>query len=306
MVESIPDSFVHDYGSVGKCSNATGIYGHCSTGLTETMYEANANYDIYCTICASDIDDLSDDYFSKATDAQFKCPEGKCESILSFRQFFDDSCCVPTRTEFEDLTKMMSLLEKSELKDKKARQEMDLKEKSLEDAALLYCEKDEQRRENRRKLAASFADAGAYFNNYDDKEEKTRFQYLRTLMNQHEEIVKEFEDAERKMESKKTAFKTAAEEYYQKNEDYEKIRSELSSSFTDAGQSLASNKEVEENPRDKCNVCFEKYNTMDRHFCVLQCGHPTCQKCLSEMHEKLCPICREPFTESSIIKLFFN
>ena len=60
-------------------------------------------------------------------------------------------------------------------------------------------------------------------------------------MKQHEVIVKEQEDAEKKMESEKTAFEEAAKECCLKRDECDKIRSELSSSFTDAAQSLAKN-----------------------------------------------------------------
>jgi len=60
-------------------------------------------------------------------------------------------------------------------------------------------------------------------------------------MNQHDIIVKEQEVAEKKMELEKTAFEEAAKECSQKKEECDKIRSELSSSFSDAAQSLAKN-----------------------------------------------------------------
>lgn len=183
---------------------------------------------------------------------------------------------------------------------------MKLKQKRSEDATLIFSEKDLNRSESRYELATSFANAEAYMTNFDKTDEKSKFENLVNLMTQHVLIVKEQEEAEKKMELEKTAFQEAVKECTKKKEECDKIRSELSSSFSDAAQSLGKNQETEENPRDKCNVCFEKYNSVDRHFCVLHCGHPTCQKCLSEMPEKHCPICREPFTEKDIIKLFFN
>jgi hypothetical protein len=60
-------------------------------------------------------------------------------------------------------------------------------------------------------------------------------------MKQHEVIVKEQEDAEKKMELEKTAFEEAAKESTQKKEECDKIRNELSFSFSDAAQSLANN-----------------------------------------------------------------
>jgi hypothetical protein len=104
---------------------------------------------------------------SFVNDTKFKCPKGKCNSILSFREFIDESCCTPVRSEFQDLTKMMNLLERSEKKDKKAKQEMELKQKRFEDATLILSEKDVQRRESRKELAAEFANAEAYMTNFD-------------------------------------------------------------------------------------------------------------------------------------------
>ena len=60
-------------------------------------------------------------------------------------------------------------------------------------------------------------------------------------MKQHEVIVKEQKDAEKKMESEKTTFEEAAKECSQKKKECDQIRSELSSSFSDAAQSLAKN-----------------------------------------------------------------
>jgi hypothetical protein len=60
-------------------------------------------------------------------------------------------------------------------------------------------------------------------------------------MNQHDIIVKEQEDAEKKMELEKTAFEEAAKKCAQKKEECDKIRSELSSSFSEAAHSLSNN-----------------------------------------------------------------
>ena len=82
----------------------------------------------------------------------------------------------------------------------------------------------------------------ALINKFDsEKDENSKFENLKNLMNQHDIIVKEQEDAEKKMDLEKTAFEEAAKESTQKKEECDKIRSELSSSFSDAAQSLSNN-----------------------------------------------------------------
>jgi len=128
-------------------------------------------------------------YTSIVTDAKFKCPEGKCNSSLSFRKFFDDPCCPTVRTEFQDLTKMMKLLEISENKDNKAKREMDLKEKRFQDATLLLNEKKEKLDKSRKDLASTFAHAEIVLENFNG-DEKSEFHELKkriiNSLNQHE------------------------------------------------------------------------------------------------------------------------
>jgi hypothetical protein len=130
----------------------------------------NNSYRYYCTICIKHDKHL---YTSVVTNATFKCPEGKCNSSLSFRQFLDDPCCPTVRTEFQDLTKMMKLLEISEKKDKKAKQEMDLKEKRFQDATLLFSERKEKLDKSRKDLAAGFAYAENVLENFDGNSART-------------------------------------------------------------------------------------------------------------------------------------
>ncbi|CBY32889.1 unnamed protein product [Oikopleura dioica] len=112
--------------------------------------------------------ELKDEEFARQFMAKlFLTPEGKCDSSLSFREFFDSPCCTAIRTEFQNLTKMMTLLELSEKTEKKAKQKMDLKEKRLKDATSIFDEKTKKRDESRKRLALSFADSEAYFNNFD-------------------------------------------------------------------------------------------------------------------------------------------
>jgi hypothetical protein len=142
--------------------------------VTETMFRFNGRFTTYyCEICVSK--QHGPMYDSLVDNTKFKCPESKCNSSLSFREFIDESCCASVRTEFQDLTKMMNLLEISEKKDKKAKQEMELKQKSFEDATLVFSEKDVKRRESRKELAASFANAEAYMMNFDGKFKYSKF-----------------------------------------------------------------------------------------------------------------------------------
>ena len=133
--------------------------------VTEKMSRYYGNFNHYCEICVSKQHGSVYEFW--VNDTKFKCPEGKCNSSLSFRDFIDEPCCPPVRSEFQDLTKMMKLLEISEKKDKKAKQEMELKQKKFEDATLIFSEKDIKRRESRKELAASFATAEAYMTNFD-------------------------------------------------------------------------------------------------------------------------------------------
>ena len=136
------------------------------SSVTELMFCHHGTYS-YCEICVNKRNRYDHTHFVNET--KFKCPEGKCNSSLSFREFMDEPCCTPGRTEFQDLTKMMKLLEITEKKDKKAKQEMELNQKRFEDATLIFSEKDVKRSESRKELAASFANAEAYMTNFDGK-----------------------------------------------------------------------------------------------------------------------------------------
>ncbi len=54
----------------------------------------------------------------------------------------------------------------------------------------------------------------------------------------------------------------------------------------------------------ECNICFEEFNSEERKESVLHCGHRSCYKCLTEVPNKLCPICRKEYTTEQIIKFF--
>jgi len=114
--------------------------------------------------------------------------------------------------------------------------------------------------------------------------------------------------AKKKMEESKKALDEATAEYLKKKKKRDQLQNDLSSSFTDAAKDLVPNKaqESEEKKLDECDICREKYNKLDRHSCAPKCGHLTCQECLAKLHEKLCPICREPFTENDVRKIYLK
>jgi len=325
MAEAIKTDFVKSWGSITQCRGFMrgGVLRSCTTGLTEKMSLSSHTGQHYCMVCTEQFSaDDRRNFSTKLNDAKFKCPEGSCKSSLSFREFLTRACCTVAlknsknyglssvdqkqRVEFQDLKKMMNLLELSDKEDREAKGEMDLREDKYDEAREFYLEKNKKQERSRDILITTFKNAEFFMNFTDEITQK--FKELKILMDDHEFNVIEERQAEKKMESERAKYEEAEEDFLRKSGNSERLQMELSKSFTDAGQSLTlpQSEAVEKKERDNCNVCFEKYNTIDRHFCVLQCGHPTCQKCLTEMHEKLCPICREPFTENNIIKLFFN
>jgi len=210
------------------------------------------------------------------------------------------------RSEFQDLKKMMNLLELSEKEENAARKIMESKEKEFELAKTVFNEKEGAREKSRSILATSLTNVGLFIEEYKDKTEASKLQKLRILMGKHDTTIKEEEVSKKKMDENKKALDKATAEYLKKKEKREQVRNELSSSFIDTAKDLIKTEEVEENNVDNCNVCFEKYDKIDRHSCAPKCGHLTCQKCLNELPEKLCPICREPFVEDNVIKVFLS
>ena len=112
-------------------------------------------------------------------DAKFKCPEKNCDSKLSFKDFLAGNCCEKSvnksilqnglpekhenhRTEFQDLKKMMNLLEFSEKEENAARKIMESKKEKYDLASTVYHEKEGAREESRSNLASSFTNAGLY------------------------------------------------------------------------------------------------------------------------------------------------
>jgi hypothetical protein len=58
-------------------------------------------------------------------------------------------------------------------------------------------------------------------------------------MDKHQKMIREEEEAEKKMESEKTTFEKSKTEFAREEERRDEIQSELSSSLSDVGQSLA-------------------------------------------------------------------
>ncbi|CBY32787.1 unnamed protein product [Oikopleura dioica] len=320
MVVSIPLEFVYSWGSMRKCNFLDSCNG---SGLTETMMLYNG-CELYCTICYETIiPECKNLCIPQVNDAKFKCPEKNCESKLYFHQFVAGKCCDKAknktildnglsaddkyhRTEFQDLKKMMNLLELSEKEERIAKALMDTKARKYEISTSDFNEKNKARKQSRTDLATSLTTAGTYIVEEKEKTERVKLQELRRIMNEHETTINKEEVSEKKMEEDEKALDQATSEFIKKKEKREQVQSDLSSSFSDSAKNLVANKEEKENQCDKCNVCFEKYNKKDRHCCSLKCGHLTCRKCLGELPEKLCPICREPFTEENIIKIYLR
>ncbi|CAG5089457.1 Oidioi.mRNA.OKI2018_I69.PAR.g12225.t1.cds [Oikopleura dioica] len=57
--------------------------------------------------------------------------------------------------------------------------------------------------------------------------------------------------------------------------------------------------------KSACNLCMEKFDSEIRMEATLKCGHVACIKCLTEMSEKICHICRKEFKNEEIIKLYY-
>ncbi|CBY12083.1 unnamed protein product [Oikopleura dioica] len=321
MVVSIPLEYVYSWGSVKECNFLDSCDG---SGLTETMMQYNGSH-FYCTICYEEI--ISEEHknrcIPRVNDAKFKCPEKNCESKLYFHQFVAGKCCDKAknktilenglstddehhRTEFQDLKKMMNLLELSEQEERIAKEIMDSKAEKYEMSTSDFNEKKTARKQSRTDLASLLKIAGTSIDEEKENTERLKLQELRKIMDEHETAMNDEEISEKKMEEDKKSLDQATSEFMKKKEKREQVQSDLSLSFSDSAENLVINQEERENQCDKCNVCFEKYNKIDRHSCSLKCGHLTCRKCLGELTENICPICREPFTEENIIKIYLR
>jgi len=57
-----------------------------------------------------------------------------------------------------------------------------------------------------------------------------------------------------------------------------------------------------------CQICFDNYDFDKRHRCIFSnCGHVLCFSCghkVANSNSKLCPTCRRPVTNESIIKIY--
>ncbi|CBY14702.1 unnamed protein product [Oikopleura dioica] len=140
----------------------------------------------------------------------------------------------------------------------------------------------------------------------EDNKSRTEFQDLKEMMNELELVKKEEKGAKKEMVDIQKKLDIATAHYSEKNKRRERLQVKLATALSEKSDMLFEKKENLENARFKCNICFEKYDDVDRLQCVLQCGHPACEKCLTALPNKLCPICRKPFKEDSIIKMFYN
>ena len=142
--------------------------------VTKTMaVRTLGNNDYYrCSECAKEYDDHQRKIaFFKENDARFKCPENNCNNTLSFRDFFNAKCCsvamrnsktrfedIKSRTEFQDLKKMMNELEIVEKEEKGAKIVMEDKQKELDIATAHYSEKNKRRERLQAELATAFSE----------------------------------------------------------------------------------------------------------------------------------------------------
>ena len=50
-----------------------------------------------------------------------------------------------------------------------------------------------------------------------------------------------------------------------------------------------------------CKLCSTAYNTVDKKpRCFMPCGHTFCEKCISELLERLCPQCKKPYNQAIV------
>ena len=146
------------------------------------MFFSKATGNHYCAVC-NDKFHRGSKFPSKLNDAEYKCPdfytpEGGCNSNLSFREFFARTCCTVAmknskncglstedqkqRVEFQDLKKMMNLLEVSKRRNNDAKKDAEMKLENYNDAFAVYVEKREKREESEKTLTATFKDADSY------------------------------------------------------------------------------------------------------------------------------------------------
>ncbi|CBY15173.1 unnamed protein product [Oikopleura dioica] len=115
-------------------------------------------------------------------------------------------------------------------------------------------------------------------------------------MEDEKKAEKEYKERANEAQKAKDVFEKA---HQIRNETQEKVRL---ASLAVAQEFQAQEKPVQQ--RTECNICFEEFNSEERKESVLHCGHRSCYKCLAELPNKLCPICRKEFTTEQIIKFF--
>ncbi|CAG5094384.1 Oidioi.mRNA.OKI2018_I69.XSR.g13508.t1.cds [Oikopleura dioica] len=77
--------------------------------------------------------------------------------------------------------------------------------------------------------------------------------------------------------------------------------SRLNSFEKQKSQEVNTKEQTQQNP-SSCPICFQVFNGNDCQECTLPCGHRFCNDCLNRLSS--CPICRKPFTNDQIIKLY--
>jgi len=135
--------------------------------------------------------------------------------------------------------------------------------------------------------------------------------YMENLMQAHKkfgglkkEAKEECENAKKTFENAKKTFEKAKEKLEKTEEKFKNIEDKMALYFVRTATAITEGKPIEEDPRLFCKICCEKYNETDRVRCVLPCRHSSCEKCLTAFPNKTCSVCRTPFTDNQIMKLF--
>lgn len=112
---------------------------------------------------------------------------------------------------------------------------------------------------------------------------------------------------EKKAEEEYNTHAAVAQKAKEVFEKARQVRHEIQEKMRLASLACAEEFRAREKPvqqRTECNVCLEEFNSDERRESVLHCGHRSCFKCLTELPNKLCPICRKEYTAEQIIKFY--
>lgn len=137
---------------------------------------------------------------------------------------------------------------------------------------------------------------------YDDAQ-KIDHDYMENIMHAHKKLGNLHIKANEEYDNAKKMFENAKEKLEINKDKLKDAEDKIALYFIRTAAAITEGKPIEEDPRLLCKICCEKYNDADRVQCVLLCRHSSCEKCLTALPNKTCPVCREPFTTDQIIKL---